>query len=203
MDSSVKQPGVDKDVKRLWITKLSLRCIAIIFSLILVGLCVAGDYPNIMLIGPAGAALLWNIAEGITLFVRRRAYKGIRPGACVGVDLVLWLAVGGMSGYTVPVLLMDMEYYYDRFSSLHVASVAVEFITTAIIVALFIIACVETHRRRNANVPHAPAPFYPNQQQGTFNPNQPPFFNQNQQPRAFNPNAPFNPYQPHAPFNPN
>jgi hypothetical protein len=73
MDSSVKQPGVDKDVKRLWITKLSLRCIAIIFSLILVGLCVAGDYPNIMLIGPVSHPPILNlITTSNHLYLGRR-----------------------------------------------------------------------------------------------------------------------------------
>lgn len=38
--------------------------------------------------------LFWNVAEVTTLLVRRRAgLKGIHPGVCVGVDLILWLGL--------------------------------------------------------------------------------------------------------------
>lgn len=47
--------------------------------------------------------LLWDAAEIITLVARRRpAYKGIHPGACVGVDLILWLGLTVGVGLTAP-----------------------------------------------------------------------------------------------------
>ncbi|KFZ12317.1 hypothetical protein V502_07148 [Pseudogymnoascus sp. VKM F-4520 (FW-2644)] len=129
MDSSVKQPQLNKKVKRLWITKLSLRCVAIVFCLIIVGCC-AATYGNPMLIGPAGGSLLWNIAEGTTLIIRRRAYKGIHPGACVGMDLVLWLALGGMSGFEAAVFLAyDAGSYFD-FIPIFITAVVFGFIVT-------------------------------------------------------------------------
>lgn len=129
MDSS-QRPGVDKEVKRLWVTKISLRCFAAVFCLIVIGCCFGSHYVDFLPLGPvshyrpiwacslsnhftqAGAAVLWNIAEAITLIVRRRLYKGIHPGACVGVDLVLWLAVGGISAYEILLLVDTGDYSY-------------------------------------------------------------------------------------------
>lgn len=61
--------------------------------------------------------LIWDIAEGITLIVRRRSYKGIHPGACVGVDLVLWLALGALSGAMIPVASYGDGYNYISYDS--------------------------------------------------------------------------------------
>ncbi|KFZ17301.1 hypothetical protein V501_01831 [Pseudogymnoascus sp. VKM F-4519 (FW-2642)] len=211
MDSSVvKLPVVDKEVKRLWITKLSLRCIAAVLSLVVVGCCAGTYFGNPVLLGPAAAALVWSIAEGITLFVRRRTYKGIHPGACVGVDLILWLVLGTMAGLQAFVLF-DGNVISGPLDSLYTIAGVCGLVVTALLIALFIIACIETHRRRKGGVPDAAVPYYPDQQQGAFNQHQP-VLNPNQQPGAFNPNTPFNPnqqpgafnpHQPHAPFNPN
>ncbi|KFY07419.1 hypothetical protein V491_08530 [Pseudogymnoascus sp. VKM F-3775] len=122
MDPS-QQPQVGVEVRRLWVTKLSLRCVAAVACVIVVGCCFGSYYINVLPIGPAAAALLWNIAEGITLIVRRRSYKGIHPGACVGVDLVLWLAVGGMAGYQVALLVDTGDYSYYVPTVFYVAAV--------------------------------------------------------------------------------
>ncbi|KFY05996.1 hypothetical protein V492_08198 [Pseudogymnoascus sp. VKM F-4246] len=135
MDPSMKQPGAPpgakNEVKRLWITKVSLRSVATVTSLIVIGCCGASPYGNPMLLGPAGGAFLWCMAEGITLLVRRRTYKGIHPGACVGVDLILWLAVGVMSGFQVPMFLTYSGYDdQDENPGLEIAAMTFGLITT-------------------------------------------------------------------------
>ncbi|KFX91285.1 hypothetical protein V490_05994 [Pseudogymnoascus sp. VKM F-3557] len=112
-----KQPKVPNLPKRMWVTKLSLRCISAAFCLVIIGSC-AGTYwiyPELM--APAGGVLIWDIAEGITLIVRRRSYKGIHPGACVGVDLVLWLALGALSGVMAPAASYSDVYSYSSYES--------------------------------------------------------------------------------------
>ena len=52
----------------------------------------------------AVAAMIWNIAEFITLCINR---KGIHPGAHIGLDLLLsfaLLSAAGTSYYTISVL---------------------------------------------------------------------------------------------------
>ncbi|KFY91480.1 hypothetical protein V498_05449 [Pseudogymnoascus sp. VKM F-4517 (FW-2822)] len=98
MDPMADQHTAVNLAKRLWVAKLSLRAVSIILSLIVTGICCAKAREFlteiITLLPPLLAAFLWNISEGINLLVNRRAgYKGIHPGACVGVDLVIWLGL--------------------------------------------------------------------------------------------------------------
>ncbi|OBT60867.1 hypothetical protein VE03_09697 [Pseudogymnoascus sp. 23342-1-I1] len=202
MGPYAEPPQVRNEPKRLWITKLSLRCISSALCLSVVGLGSATYYVEILLVAPTGVTLAWNIAEGITLIARRRTYKGIHPGACVGVDLILWLALAICTGLLAPGLgyyPWGGQYYYDayaNFATLFIVAVSFSIIATLIQISLFIIACIETHRRRKGIVPLAPVPFNTNQLHGAFNPNQQPgTFNPNQPHAPFNSNAPFNPHQ--------
>ena len=82
--------------------------------------------------------LIWDIAEGITLIVRRRSYKGIHPGACVGVDLVLWLALGALSGAMIPVASYGDGYNYSSYdyltdSTLLIVAISFGFIVTYVL----------------------------------------------------------------------
>lgn len=57
----------------------------------------------------------WNIAEGITLVVRRHAgYNGINPGACVGVDVILWLGLMTAVCFLAPGFGQRSAYYIPR-----------------------------------------------------------------------------------------
>lgn len=66
-------------------------------------------------------SLLWQIAEFITLCVRRK-YMGIHPGAHVGVHLILWLACVVLIGIGGTVVYYDISdydyrdnYYYSSY----------------------------------------------------------------------------------------
>ncbi|OAF58820.1 hypothetical protein VC83_06288 [Pseudogymnoascus destructans] len=83
-----------------------------------------------------------------------------------------------MSGYEAAILFDVGNYISDSLNSLYIIAVVVGLVITALLIALFIIACIETHRQRKTNVPHAPAPFNTYQQQpGAYNPHQAPFSN--------------------------
>ncbi|OBT91844.2 hypothetical protein VE01_10186 [Pseudogymnoascus verrucosus] len=194
----LKQKGVKNEPERLWVTKLTLRCISSVLSCAIIGTGASTHNVEIALMMPPAFIILWNVAEGITLIVRRRAYEGIHPGACVALDLLLSLGNLVCVGMTGPEIsnpnIYSSRNWHDPvdYSSqrLIIGGVAVSIIVTLIQISLFVIACVETHRRRKAerNVPIALATFDSGQQQGTFiNPNQQPF-NPNQPPGAFNPN---------------
>ena len=79
---------------------------------------------------------MWNTAEGITLIVRRRVYKGILPGVCVGVDLILWLALAVCAGLMAPVTTLpyydysSSDYYYSTFSTYLIIAVAMSILVT-------------------------------------------------------------------------
>ncbi|OBT43634.1 hypothetical protein VE00_05194 [Pseudogymnoascus sp. WSF 3629] len=207
MDSSLKQKGVKNEPKRLWVTKLSLRCISSALCCGVIGTGAGTFNVELMLMMPAALIILWNVAEGITLIVRRRAYKGIHPGACVALDLCLSLANAACVGMTAPEISnpniysatssyssfnsFDYSYQLHTSQTLIIGGVAVSIILTLVQISVFIIACVETHRRRKAD--KADKANKANMS-GTFmNPNQQPFNPNQQQPGAFNPNAPFNP----------
>ncbi|UNI25038.1 hypothetical protein JDV02_010746 [Purpureocillium takamizusanense] len=78
-----------------WRAKLGSRIAAALLwmvALILLGKpASSGNYvPILILCAPAGASFLWDVAETICLLVRHNR-RGIPPGACVGVDLILLL----------------------------------------------------------------------------------------------------------------
>ncbi|OBT86262.1 hypothetical protein VE02_05866 [Pseudogymnoascus sp. 03VT05] len=92
---SLKQKGMKNEPKRLRVTKLSLRCISSAFCCAVIGTGAGTFNVELMLMLP-------NVAERITLIVRRRANKGIHPGACVALDLCLSLANADCVGMTAP-----------------------------------------------------------------------------------------------------
>lgn len=128
----------------------------------------------------AGASVVWQLAEYITILVRRSIYRPIHPGAHVGVHLILTilciLVVGSLStslSYTLADWTVDsqcdgtnFDYYngekyvycgYDTFPSeaqanryFHFLEALVAFSTLMTIshFVLFVLACVETDRRR-------------------------------------------------------
>lgn len=128
----------------------------------------------------AAASIIWQLAEYITILVRRSIYRPIHPGAHVGVHLVLdvlcILVVGSLStslAYGLADWIVDsrcdgtnFDYYdgnhyvycdYDTFSSraqankyfaLLEALVAFSTLMTISHFVLFVLACVETDRRR-------------------------------------------------------
>ena len=71
----------------------------------------------------ACVAFIWNVAEGICILTRG-GRRGIHPGACVGVDLVLWLGFLTASlmylffGYSW--FFSHYEYFYGSAASTYV-----------------------------------------------------------------------------------
>jgi len=53
---------------------------------------------------PVFVALAWSLAEGICILARG-GRRGIHPGACVGVDLILWL---GLTACTTMIALFGI-----------------------------------------------------------------------------------------------
>lgn len=87
------------------------------------------------------AAMIWNIAEFITLCVNKR---GALPGVHVGLDLVMWCAL--LAGGIISIFQWAFSYNYDQ--SMGTAGAALELIGCVGHFTLFVLACIATHRRR-------------------------------------------------------
>lgn len=145
----------------MWVSKLTLRIFSTIFDLALIGTSASlgvgwAATAVIFFMPPAVVSFVWNVSEGISLLVRG-GHRGIHPGACVGVDLILWM---GFCTTSLLYLLFGYGWYYyydeDIFSnvssesSYHThnrACIAFGFLETIMHFALFVIACVETSKR--------------------------------------------------------
>ncbi|KAH8203146.1 hypothetical protein TruAng_002667 [Truncatella angustata] len=107
--------------------KLILRSISLIFEIAVIGLAV--PIKELYVIIPVLFAFLWDISEIISICVRRSLSKGIKAGAHVGCDLLLF-----MGCTVVTVFIVVSTWTYQRSCLLHFT--------------LFVRACVEVHRRR-------------------------------------------------------
>lgn len=61
--------------------------------------------------------MIFDVAESICLLVRR-GHRGMHPGACVAVDLILWLGFTGGAVYLGLFQYYFSEnsyYYYDEY----------------------------------------------------------------------------------------
>ncbi|KAH7170653.1 hypothetical protein EDB81DRAFT_174700 [Dactylonectria macrodidyma] len=141
----------------MYATKLVLRIFSMISAIVLIGIsasvAVSWDYVAlVILVPPAGVALIWDVAESICLCARR-GHRGIHPGAIVGVDLILWL------GYIVAVVFFGIiwgangDYYYSYYyssSTNYRALIGFGAVEVILHITLFIIGCYETNvRNRN------------------------------------------------------
>jgi hypothetical protein len=113
----------------MWVSKLTLRCVTIVFDVIALGLagsglgfgflmigppvsssrCFCPSVPKLRLILQALVSLCWCVAELICI-VKRGGHRGIHPGANVGMDLVLWL---GLMACTIMYGLFGPIYSYS------------------------------------------------------------------------------------------
>ncbi|KAH6898286.1 hypothetical protein B0T10DRAFT_102967 [Thelonectria olida] len=144
----------------MWSSKLTLRIFSIVFSLIIIGVAagvaIYDLLPIVEFCPPAGLAFIWNVAESICICVRG-GHRGIAPGAVVALDLLIWL------GYLAAVVFHGIwgisDYYYEygyesgnEFSEGHGSAYGRALFSFGIMeilihIALFIIACYETHDR--------------------------------------------------------
>lgn len=110
----------------MWASKLCLRILSIIFCIALAGLGgslattgIVASFYFLIMGPPVLVALAWSLAEGICILARG-GHRGIHPGACVGVDLLLWL---GLTACTVMIALFGiasasiLSSYYGSYSS--------------------------------------------------------------------------------------
>lgn len=134
-----------------------------------------------------GMALLWSASELITRAVRSN-HVGIHPGAHVGVLLLIWLGaaiVGGIGATYVAFMNVyddyrsgscwndstfsyeecdhDDEKEYAHSRNILIATVAFKFLVLVISFALFVRACIDTHRKNRAGrqVVFIQAPYWP------------------------------------------
>ncbi|CAM1506543.1 Fc.00g061840.m01.CDS01 [Cosmosporella sp. VM-42] len=161
--------------KGMWASKLSLRIVSMIFSIVLIGISTSMSSdgyditPIVLMVPPAALALLWDFSESICLCVRG-GHRGIHPGACVGLDLIIWLGFAiisilfGLFGYASYWYheAYRYDYYGNDYSSsltLNRADIAFGAVLTLIHFALFVIACYETNKRnRKPQVIYVQAP---------------------------------------------
>lgn len=183
MQQPIYQPyPSNNDVPRpskTWnVSKVVLGSFLIVFDIILIAMGAAmipmtysyysWQFLYIIVACVASVSLLWQIAEFITLCVRRK-YMGIHPGAHVGVHLILWLACVVLIGIGGTVVYYDIDdyenrdsYYYSSYyddddpASIHSffrmeqAELAFSVLLLIGHFVLFILACIETDRRNKA-----------------------------------------------------
>ncbi|KXJ91662.1 hypothetical protein Micbo1qcDRAFT_57076 [Microdochium bolleyi] len=172
-------------ISRAWhISKLVLGCFSISFCIVLIVLAIVGWirsraflYEIVWTAPTAGVALCWQVAEFITLLVRRRAvppYRGIHPGAHVGVHLLCWIGfvsvavVDAFNAVWIAFLQRrgnSSSYYYyglpaspasrnfitsGEYYAITITATVFAAILTIIHFILFVRACVETHHRNSA-----------------------------------------------------
>ncbi|KAJ2892110.1 hypothetical protein MKZ38_010226 [Zalerion maritima] len=157
----------------MWMSKLGLRALSIIFIIAAVGLggsyiSAASSYYDcdgyydycsysyssiylsipIIAIAPSSAlALIWDISECICISVRG-GHRGIHPGAVVALDLLIWL------GYlSATVALSLLGYAASVFGVSGGGGNAIVGLGATLIIVhftLFVIACYETHVRNTS-----------------------------------------------------
>jgi hypothetical protein len=151
----------------MWSSKLTLRLLSMIFCIVIVsiGAVVMSDirqldyyatswdlyysgYPGpILFLGPpVGVAFVWSLVESICICARG-GHRGIHPGACIAIDLILWL--GFIGGSVCVALYMPWMFNYSSIYQYPTATFALGIVQAAIHFALFVIACCETSRRNN------------------------------------------------------
>ena len=105
-----KPPPKYTSPKGMWVSKLVLRIIMLIFAIALVSLAgsLMGSFlfssVTFIIVAPAGfLSLIWNFSEAICVLTRG-GHRGIHPGANVALDLILWL---GLTGVCVALALIN------------------------------------------------------------------------------------------------
>ncbi|KAL2756390.1 hypothetical protein ACRALDRAFT_1081731 [Sodiomyces alcalophilus JCM 7366] len=155
-------PGKERMVpfdKNWHVTKIVFRSFDLVFSIVVLGLAIyvildMDDGLTMALCSPpAIAAIIWEVAEFITLCARG-GRVGIHPGAHVALHLLIWLVWAISLGFEATSL-----YFYgiwgDYDDDLGALGAVVAFGSLLFIVhfTLFVGACVETSRRNNAARP--------------------------------------------------
>ncbi|KAI1765530.1 hypothetical protein GGR53DRAFT_465351 [Hypoxylon sp. FL1150] len=175
-----------------------LAIVIIALSCVFIGEGGDGETTSFYALPIAIAVVLWNGAELITYGCRARkdVKRGIHPGAHVGLHLVFWIACVFAVLFTVMITLSlqdtiqdcaeeaDSTYsYYDYCDDYHYtdtqynngmylptlrAMTAMFCIATIVHFVLFVLACIDTHRRNSLKsagfvMPPAPAGgmYYP------------------------------------------
>ncbi|KAK9441325.1 hypothetical protein VB005_05962 [Metarhizium brunneum] len=132
--------------------KLWIRLLSAAICTILIGVGIKlGDVPGviIILLSPAGATLIWNVAMIMVRYFRKNG-QDIHPGTRVGIDLIVWLGFGAVAVMMAATWStwdtnMAERYYGGANFVLVQMAVVLATIEAFVHIALFIIACHETH----------------------------------------------------------
>lgn len=134
------QPRVIPFSKAWHIAKIVFYSLSIAFSVIVLGISIAlvldsavyQSYQIIWVAPQAGAALIWDIAELITV-CSRSGKRGIHPGAHVALHLLLWLGFCAAVGLSAWLVAFTAEcdyycqnYYYDYLSGTYYSAMQAE-----------------------------------------------------------------------------
>ncbi|KAL1841000.1 hypothetical protein VTJ49DRAFT_7554 [Mycothermus thermophilus] len=172
---AVKPPPPHVSPKSMWTTKLVFRVLQAVFAIASIG-CVGsiasagwwGWATLIVILPQAGISLIWAVADAICI-VARGGRRGIHPGACVAVDLLLWLGLvvgtaflslwgiatdivnSSSSSYSYYYGYDDDDYGVSESATTGKALIAFGALLTVLHFVSFVIACVETHQRNSRN----------------------------------------------------
>ncbi|KXX80754.1 hypothetical protein MMYC01_201472 [Madurella mycetomatis] len=129
-----------------YITKLILRALQFAIAIANIGLVgslsigILGMAALIAITPQSVASAIWSFSEILCIFARD-GHRGIHPGACVAVDLLLWLALApGTAILFLRGMLQDAQMRW-------LALVGLGFVLTVLHFGTFVIACVETSAR--------------------------------------------------------
>ncbi|TWU78146.1 hypothetical protein ED733_007505 [Metarhizium rileyi] len=136
--------------------KLWTRSISVSICIILFGAGIKlKDVPGviIILLTPACVTLVWNATTILAQFLRTNR-QDVHPGARVGVDLIIWLGFGAIAVMMAAAWsqwgsIMPETSFQDVKFILVQMSVVLATIEAFVHIALFIIACHETHVHNN------------------------------------------------------
>ncbi|KAF3354074.1 hypothetical protein VDGD_06384 [Verticillium dahliae] len=145
-----------------WWSRLSLRLLSAVFNIAAIGFSVFyltnwTIGPLLMMGPPAILAFLWNCLDLLCLCVVNDR-QGVHPIACIIVDGLLFLGLGGMSGVIAFTLskLDDSGYYFAFFqdeAGEEYLRIVLGFgiLATILHLAMSIVACFEMKQRRAAD----------------------------------------------------
>ncbi|GAB1317075.1 hypothetical protein MFIFM68171_07285 [Madurella fahalii] len=124
MMEPTKVPPPHISSRGMYVTKLVLRTLQFAVAVANIGLVgslistgIWGIATLIVITPQSAVSAIWSFAEIVCIFARR-GHRGIHPGACVAVDLLLWLALAPGTAILflwgiATSLVADMAYYDD------------------------------------------------------------------------------------------
>lgn len=163
--SAIKHDKKTRKTYALHKTRFILRAIALVFEVIafflIVGIAARYDGDNAYALIFPGIAIIWNVAEFITICI---ILSGIHPGAHIALDFIIFGLLVGPGGVLVANYSYDNLYDYDcsgngpcvqiqdgtnrTFQGTGLAASIFMLLAGIIHFVLFVLACICVHRWR-------------------------------------------------------